>query len=92
VDEVFVRIDGRLRYLYRAVDQDGQVLDILMQKRRNTKAAVRRFKSMRHTQLFLSIHGTIQNLFVIPRHLLRARHYRTFRAGAFDPFEQVTFA
>ena len=41
VDEVFVRIDGKQRYLYRAVDQDGQVLDILVQTRRNTNAAVR---------------------------------------------------
>ena len=36
VDEVFVRIEGKLRYLYRPADQDGQVLDILVQTRRNT--------------------------------------------------------
>ena len=41
VDEVFVRINGQQRYLYRAVDQDGQVLDVLVQSRRNTKAATR---------------------------------------------------
>jgi len=46
VDEVFVRIDGQLRYLYRAVDQDGQVLDVLVQTRRNTKAAVRFFRRL----------------------------------------------
>ncbi len=44
VDEVFIRIDGQQRYLYRAVDQDGQVLDILVQTRRNTRAAVRFFR------------------------------------------------
>ena len=154
VDEVFVRIDGQQRYLYRAVDQDGQVLDILLQTRRNAKAAarffrrllkqqsqvprrlvtdklrsycpahravmpdtlhdtrqyannraelsheptrqrerrMRRFKSIGQAQRFLSVHGTMQNLFAIPRHLLRAKHYRQFRAGAFDLYKQVTCA
>ena len=40
--EVFVRINGELKYLWRAVDQDGNVLDILLQERRD-KAAARRF-------------------------------------------------
>lgn len=53
---------------------------------------MRRFKSIRHAQLFLSVHGSMQNLFAIPRRLLRAKHYRTFRARAFDLYEQVTFA
>ena len=35
LDEVFVKIRGRLHYLWRAVDQDGDVIDILVQKRRN---------------------------------------------------------
>ncbi|MDX3697404.1 IS6 family transposase [Streptomyces europaeiscabiei] len=42
LDEVFIRINGRLQYLWRAVDQDGNVLDILVQNRRD-KAAARRF-------------------------------------------------
>ncbi|MEV6002192.1 IS6 family transposase [Streptomyces griseomycini] len=42
LDEVFVRINGERKYLWRAVDQDGNVLDILMQNRRD-KAAARRF-------------------------------------------------
>jgi putative transposase len=46
VDEVFIRIDGQQRYLYRAVDQDGQVLDILVQTRRNTRAAARFFRRL----------------------------------------------
>ena len=41
VDEVFVRIRGQQHYLYRAVDQDGDVIDILVQKSRDTSAAVR---------------------------------------------------
>ena len=154
VDEVFLRIDGTQRYLYRAVDQDGQVLDILVQKRRDKKAAarffrkllkqqcqaprrlvtdklrsyapahrelmpdtmhdtrqyannraevsheptrererqIRRFKSIGHAQRFLAVHGTIRNLFVIPRHLMRAKNFRVFRVDAFELYEQVTCA
>jgi putative transposase len=39
LDEVFIRILGKLHYLWRAVDQDGNVLDVLVQGRRNAKAA-----------------------------------------------------
>jgi putative transposase len=42
LDEVFIKINGRLQYLWRAVDEDGNVLDILVQNRRD-KAAARRF-------------------------------------------------
>ncbi|MFF4148466.1 IS6 family transposase [Streptomyces sp. NPDC001698] len=42
LDEVFITINGERKYLWRAVDQDGNVLDILVQNRRN-KAAARRF-------------------------------------------------
>jgi putative transposase len=39
LDEVFIKICGELRYLWRAVDQDGDTIDILVQKRRNKAAA-----------------------------------------------------
>jgi transposase-like protein len=42
LDEVFVKIGGERKYLWRTVDQDGMVLDILVQNRRD-KAAARRF-------------------------------------------------
>ena len=42
LDEVFLKIGGKKHYLWRAVDQDGTVLDILVQSRRN-KAAARKF-------------------------------------------------
>ncbi|MFJ2419947.1 IS6 family transposase [Streptomyces brevispora] len=42
LDEVFVKINGELKYLWRAVDADGNVLDILVQGRRD-KTAARRF-------------------------------------------------
>ena len=43
LDEVFVTIKGRRHYLWRAVDQDGDTLDILVQSRRNQCAAERFF-------------------------------------------------
>jgi putative transposase len=51
LDEVFVRIRGKLQYLWRAIDQDGHVLDILVQSRRNAQAAKRFFrKLLKHLQ------------------------------------------
>ncbi|WP_331449511.1 IS6 family transposase [Streptomyces prasinus] len=41
LDEVFVKINGERKYLWRAVDADGTVLDILLQSRRDAKAAKR---------------------------------------------------
>lgn len=46
LDEVFIRIHGKLHYLWRAVDQHGHVLDILVQSRRNAKAAKRFFHKL----------------------------------------------
>ena len=46
VDEVFIRIGGQQHYLFRAVDQDGQILDILIQKGRNKEAAARFFRRL----------------------------------------------
>ena len=46
LDEVYIRIDGVLHYLWRAVDQHGVVLDILVQDRRNATAAKRFFKRL----------------------------------------------
>ena len=46
LDEPFVKINGRQQYLWRAVDEDGDVLDILVQSRRNRRAAVRFFRKL----------------------------------------------
>jgi putative transposase len=46
LDEVFVRIQGVQHYLWRAMDQDGVVLDILVQARRDVQAATRFFKRL----------------------------------------------
>ena len=152
LDELFVNIQGRQQYLWRAVDEDGDVLDILVQSRRNRRAAIRffrkllkrqgcvprrlitdklrsysaarhtvmpsvvhctdqyannraevshqptrqrerqmrRFKSAAQTQRFLSVHGPVQNLFRVGRHLLRAVHHRLLRTRAFGVWREVT--
>jgi putative transposase len=39
-DEVYQKIDGRMVYLWRAVDAEGEVLDVVVQTRRNKRAAL----------------------------------------------------
>jgi putative transposase len=46
LDEVFLTINGKRHYLWRAVDQDDNVLDILVQSRRNRKAAKKFFRKL----------------------------------------------
>ena len=43
IDEVFVKIQGKQHYLWRAVDQEGEVVDVFLQARRNGRAATRFF-------------------------------------------------
>ena len=154
LDELFVRIQGRRQFLWRAVDEDGDVRGILVQSRRDGRAAarffrklltgqgreprrlitdklrsysaahrivmpsvvhstdpyannraegshqptrqrerqLRRFKSAAHAQRFLSVHGPVQNLFRVGRHLLRAVHHRLLRMRSFRIWDEVTCA
>ena len=155
LDEVFVTLQGHQQYLWRAVDEDGDVLDILVQPRRNRHAAVRFFrkllKNQRHVPRRLitdklrsysaacraampsvlhctdqyannraevshqptrqrerqmrrfqvgrlssngsrSVHGIVQNLFRVGRHLLRSAHHRLLRTRAFVEWDAVTCA
>jgi putative transposase len=140
-----VKIQGKRHYLWRAVDQDGEVIDVFLQTRRDGNAArhffkrllkkhrgeprsivtdklgsyglahrelipgsihdasrhannrtevshkptrgrergMRRFKSERQAQRFLSVHAAVHNLFNLSRHLISAKHYRLFRQRAF---------
>ena len=43
VDETYVKVAGRWRYVYRAVDQYGQIIDVYVSARRDTRAARRFF-------------------------------------------------
>jgi putative transposase len=152
LDEVVLTIKGKHHYLWRAVDQDGHTLDVLVQSRRNCQAAkrffrkllrglryaprvlitdklksyaaakvqimpgvehrqqkgsnnraelshqptrqrerqMRRYKSPRHAQRFLSAHGPINNVFRCQRNRLSAQQYRHVRAQAFSIWNEVT--
>ena len=52
LDEVVIKIKGKQFYLWRAVDKNGQVLDILMQSRRNTAAASKFFRKLLKSERF----------------------------------------
>ena len=152
LDEVFVKIIGTIHYLWRAVDQHGNVLDVLVQPRRNATAAKRffrkllkglqyvprvivtdglssyqvahreivpsvqhrrskylnnraenshqptrqreramkRFKSARHAQRFLSAFSGISPHFRPRRHLLSAAEYRQVMADRFAVWSEIT--
>ncbi|PHZ85491.1 IS6 family transposase [Paremcibacter congregatus] len=154
LDEVFVKIGGKPMYLWRAVDGEGEVLDVLVQKRRNKKAALKllrkllqsqgilptkivtdklrsygaalrdlnikhlhdttnrlnnraesshvpirrrerkmqRFKSHKSAQIFLSIHGSIYNLFNTQRHLISRKTLRQLRSITMIEWNHVTNA
>jgi putative transposase len=61
LDELFVTINGRRQYLWRAVDQDGDVIDILLQPRRDRHAAARFFRKL------LKGHGRVPRRIVTDR-------------------------
>jgi len=46
IDEVFIKINGKQHYLWRAVDQDGEVVDVYLQSKRDGAAAKRFFKRL----------------------------------------------
>jgi putative transposase len=46
LDEVYLKIDGRMVYLWRAVDAEGEVLDVLVQSRRNKQAALKLMRKL----------------------------------------------
>jgi len=151
IDEVFVKINGKQHYLWRAVDQDGEVVDVYLQAKRDGAAAkrffrrllrshgreprkivtdklrsypvahrevmpdaihdtsqyannraeqshentrmrergMRRFKSIRQAQRFVTAHATVHNLCNLGRHLVSASHYRDLRVSAFSDWSRA---
>jgi len=53
LDEVFIKINGKRMYLWRAVDDEGGVLEVLGQSRRNNKAALKLIRKLLKKQGFL---------------------------------------
>jgi putative transposase len=79
LDEVFLKINGRIHYLWRAVDQDGDVLDILVQSRRDKKAAKRFFRKL------------LKGLLYVPRVLItdKLRSYGAAKAAVLPSVEHL---
>ena len=82
LDELFVTIQGRRQYLWRAVDEDGDVIDILVQSRRNRRAAERFFRKLLKSQ------GREKLTVPVPM-LMRMfeKRLRTYRAIGYKPVE-----
>ena len=59
---------------------------------RRRERQMRRFKSAGQLQRFASVHGVVQNLFRVGRHLLRGAHHRLLRSPAFTEWDRVTCA
>ena len=66
--------------------------EVSHQLTRQRERQMRRFKSAAHVQRFASVHGLVQNLFRVGRHLLRSAHHRLLRARAFVEWETATCA
>src|SRR5579863_8505043 len=82
LDEVFIRIQGVQHYLWRAVDQDGVVLDILVQERRDGKAAKRFFRRLLkglHYVPRVIVTDKLRSYSVAKRHLLPDVEHRQSR-------------
>lgn len=50
---------------------------------------MRRFKSVKQTQRFVTAHAAVQNLFNLGKHLVRAEHYRNLRISAFNDWRRA---
>src|SRR3954463_12115077 len=59
------------------------------QPTRRRERQMKRFKSARQAQRFLSAHDQINNLFLLPRHRMPATNYRAARAQAFEAWHEV---
>jgi putative transposase len=79
LDEVFLTINGQVHYLWRAVDQDGEVLDILVQSRRDKKAAKKFLRKL------------LKGLRYVPDVIItdKLRSYSAARAGVMPSVEHI---
>ena len=97
---LYLKIDGRMVYLWRAVDAEGEVLDVLVHNRvenshqptRRRERKMQRFKSPGSAQKFLSTHAAVYSTFNVQRHLTSAQTHRTLRAAAMDTWRTAVAA
>jgi putative transposase len=66
--------------------------EVSHQSTRQRERLMRRFKSAGQAQRFLAVHGVVQSLFRLGRHLLRAAHYRLLRDRSFREWSAATAA
>ena len=88
LDEAYLKIDGRLVYLWRAVDSEGEVLDVLVQTKRNKAAALKLMRKLLKkygllpknliTDDLRSYHAAARDLGIAHRH--RTGRWRNNRA------------
>ena len=64
--------------------------EVSHQPTRQRERQMRRFKSAAQVQRFASVHGLVQNLFRVGRHLLRSAYHRLLRRKAFREWDAVT--
>jgi transposase-like protein len=62
LDEVYLKIDGRMAYLWRAVDAEGEVLDVLVQSKRNKHAALKLMRKLLKKYAFVPERLVIDDL------------------------------
>ena len=92
LDEMVVRIAGKRMYLWRAVDHEGEVLDMLVQRRRDSRSALRLMRKLLKKQGFVpkylvtdklrSYASAFRRLRLTGRHLISRSTLRIFRAEA----------
>ncbi len=86
---MFVRINGETHYLWRAVDHEGEVLELFVTKRRDRRAALKflkramsKFRETKTLQKFASVHASIHNHFNLDRQLTRRHDFKQNRSAA----------
>ena len=96
LDEVFVKINGEMHYLWRAVDHEGEVLEVFATKHRDRKAALAflkrtmaKFRTPATLQKFAAVHASLHNHFNQDRHLNRRDIFKQNRAAALAEWRQL---
>ena len=81
LDEMVVKIRGQRMYMWRAVDSEGEVLDMLVQKRRNRKAALKLLKKLLRNQGFVPERFVTDGLASYPAALKMLKCQRRHKPG-----------